>query len=767
MTAPTPQLITLRTLGGIGLTAADGRELDGLLRQPKRFGLLVYLASPAPGTWHRRDSILGVFWPEFQTAQARTALRNALYVIRQELGPEIIRARGDEEVSIDPSALRSDVASMQAHLGEGRLAEGIALHTGEFLPGMFIADAGEFDRWLDDERQRLWALVVKALGARTRELAIAGDFVAAAEHQQQIVARDPDDELATRQLIQLLDRAGDRGQALATFDRFAARLRESFGAEPTADTVNLVNEIRARRAPQLADDAVAVDTVPAGAPVLPEPSVRRRRSRDLWLIGGAVALGAVALLAYSSRTRPPNAIGPANLLVLPMENATGDRQFDYVATGLAEEVAIRLATMKTLVIRSAARATWPMPVRDSLDLIGKSFGTTLLLRSRLQRVGDSLQAEAELVDLKSGQVKNVGVDRFIEGALHDAGSRFAAAIAGAIYRVPLPEVPHVPAHHVDPESFRLMMAGWHQLLGATDNEGARQLFLRATEIDRLHARAWSGLSSTLAAAVVNGLAPFEEGSLRAEAAARRAIELDSLEGTAWANLGVLQALRHRDYAAGDPYFQRAIAVEPANPEVYLVQSAALRFAGQWDRSRDAIRIARQLDPLSATYAANEANGALCNDRPEDALRMFRAAVYLDPQKRDGQLGVAISLARLNQWEQAIGQLRMVARARGDTGLANTAPEAHGPAGYWRLKHAEGELLLTRRKAIGQKGWIADYLIGVAEIGAGHTDRGFELLESELQAGSRMMYKLRCNPEVDEVRATPRFQRLIAAAGSTK
>jgi hypothetical protein len=43
-------MITLRTLGGIGLTAEDGRDLDGLLAQPKRLALLVYLASPQPGT---------------------------------------------------------------------------------------------------------------------------------------------------------------------------------------------------------------------------------------------------------------------------------------------------------------------------------------------------------------------------------------------------------------------------------------------------------------------------------------------------------------------------------------------------------------------------------------------------------------------------------------------------------------------------------------------------------------------------------------------
>ena len=89
-------------LGEIQLHAAGGSELSTLLRMPKRLALLAYLAMPNPGTWHRRDVLLALFWPELDATRARTALRNALYVLRQQLGDEAIRTRGDEEISIDP-----------------------------------------------------------------------------------------------------------------------------------------------------------------------------------------------------------------------------------------------------------------------------------------------------------------------------------------------------------------------------------------------------------------------------------------------------------------------------------------------------------------------------------------------------------------------------------------------------------------------------------------------------------------------------------------
>ena len=767
-------MITLCTLGATGLTTEDGRDLDGLLRQPKRLALLIYLASPHPGTWHRRESIVALFWPSFAASQGRVALRNALYVIRQEIGADVLRTRGDDEVSVDPAMLCSDSALMQADFREGRPVEALERYAGDFLPGFYVSDADGFDRWVDDERRRLRDIACDGARRLAREREASGDLAGAVTIQRRLVEIDLDDESSARTLMSLLDRLGDRGQALAVFDRLLTRLQSHFGAQPASETVQIAETIRAKpaRAPLRAeattatDPAADIDTGPAASTTKQVTTQGEMlRSRRAWWYGGAVVLVALAIAVFALR-RPELTTGtPSALVVLPMEDATGDPANGYVATGLTEEVATRLTGFGTIRIRSAARAGWPAAIKDSLHLIGSRFGATVLLRSRLTRVGDSLQADAQLVDATNGQARDVGTVRFVVASLRDAASRFAAGIAGTLYRVPLVEMPHKSSRDIDPESYRLALAGWHQLLGAKDEEGARELFMRATDADRLYARAWSGLSSTWAAATTNGLVPFDDGYARAEQAARRALAIDSLEGTAFANLGVLTALKARDLSAGEPYFRRAIALEPANPEVFMIYSATLRFAGLWERAQDQTRVARQLDPLTAYYAGMEANTALCAARPDDALRLFRVAVELDHKDRAGLLGIANALARLHRWDEAIAQLGVLAKSRSDTALTLAAASAHGEAGYWTVKHLEGKALLARRTAMASKRWVAPYLLGVAEIGAGHLDRGLDLLESELRSGSRMLYKLPCNPEIDEVRAMPRFNRLMQAAGS--
>jgi DNA-binding SARP family transcriptional activator len=96
---------TLRMLGTIALSSADGTEIDALLRQPKSVALLAYLTLPRPGTWHRRDVLLATFWPELTQSAARAALRSALHLLRRHLAEGTIRTRGDDEVGVDPALL--------------------------------------------------------------------------------------------------------------------------------------------------------------------------------------------------------------------------------------------------------------------------------------------------------------------------------------------------------------------------------------------------------------------------------------------------------------------------------------------------------------------------------------------------------------------------------------------------------------------------------------------------------------------------------------
>jgi DNA-binding SARP family transcriptional activator/Tol biopolymer transport system component len=237
-------MIEFQLLGEIRLRGADEGEVHALLRQPKRLALLAYMVTPLPGTWHRRETLLALFWPDLDTVHARTSLRNALYVLRQILGDDVLRNRGDEEVSVDPARLETDLGKVWTAIKHGRMENALANYRGELLPGLFASDSEGFQRWLDIERARLKVEVSRAALSLATSLERAGNLPEALGVAQRAIEIQPDDETAVRRLITLHEAMGDRAGALGVFESYRSRLRDEFDAEPAPETIALANRLR-------------------------------------------------------------------------------------------------------------------------------------------------------------------------------------------------------------------------------------------------------------------------------------------------------------------------------------------------------------------------------------------------------------------------------------------------------------------------------------------------------------------------------------------
>src|SRR6202022_1941284 len=130
-------VIELRTLGTLDLHSANGRELHSLLAQPKRVALLAYLCIAQPCGFHRRDTLLGLFWPNSDQEHARTSLRKSLHILRRALGEDAILSRGDEDVAVDFERVSCDVIEFEASLKANRLEEALDRYHGDLLASVF------------------------------------------------------------------------------------------------------------------------------------------------------------------------------------------------------------------------------------------------------------------------------------------------------------------------------------------------------------------------------------------------------------------------------------------------------------------------------------------------------------------------------------------------------------------------------------------------------------------------------------------------------
>ena len=337
-------MIELCMLGRLSLTGADGREVRGLLGQPRRLALLAYLAAASPQGFHRRDTLLALFWPELDQEHARAALRQALHVVRDALGGDAVTSRGDEEIGLDFAQVSCDVAAFERALRIGQLEEALDLYRGALLEGFFISDAPEFERWLETERARLQQAAAGGARALAERYESDNDLTRAVRWTRRSIELAPSDEGLVRRLIALLDRQGDRAGALEAYEAFARRVAAEYDAEPAAETRALVAAVRARRRAEPAAASPEVDSRPHQWP----PS-KRRRGRLVMRVGLSAAAALALLVGFSvagqrgrlhPRTLPTSNAQAydlylrANMLVNQRQN----RENDSVAITLFERI---------------------------------------------------------------------------------------------------------------------------------------------------------------------------------------------------------------------------------------------------------------------------------------------------------------------------------------------------------------------------------------------------------------------------------------------
>jgi serine/threonine-protein kinase len=314
-------VIRLHTLGVLDLRDEDGRELRSVLQQPKRLGLLAYLAVATPRRFHRRDSLLGLFWPELDQDHARAALRRALYFLRAELGAEVVAGRGDDEVGAPEETVWCDATALEHALAAGDSEAALAHYRGTLLEGLYVAGAApELQDWLDRERLRLR----DRAGTAARTLVTAaerdGRLGDAAEWARRALELAPGDEGTLRRYLGLLDRTGERSAALRAYDEFARRLAQELELEPSAETRALVETLRTRAEPVPARVAPAAGMDPGAMTIAVLPFSVRGDGRFAYLGEGMVGLLATKLDgAGAIRTVDPRAL----LQALGRDNVVG------------------------------------------------------------------------------------------------------------------------------------------------------------------------------------------------------------------------------------------------------------------------------------------------------------------------------------------------------------------------------------------------------------------------------------------------------------
>ncbi|PYP43597.1 MAG: hypothetical protein DMD42_09640 [Gemmatimonadetes bacterium] len=236
--------VLCRVLGPVRVSVA-GADAPPELLWRKHVALLVYLAR-SPRRSRTREHLTGLLWSDRDERQARHSLSEALRVLRRALGDERLLADVDQ-VRLAPDAVTLDCDRF-AELCERRdWTTAAALVDGEFLEGLAIPEATDFENWLAAERAQWRAQALEALVQGVAAALARGDAAEAARVGLRAVALDRTSEPAARAAMRALTLAGDRAAALRLADELAHALHDTIGAAVSDETARLVARVRDTR----------------------------------------------------------------------------------------------------------------------------------------------------------------------------------------------------------------------------------------------------------------------------------------------------------------------------------------------------------------------------------------------------------------------------------------------------------------------------------------------------------------------------------------
>jgi DNA-binding SARP family transcriptional activator/predicted ATPase len=241
----------------------DGTRLTFALRKAQ--ALLLYLA--VEQGMHPRSKLAALLWPDSAPHDARTALRNALALLRTLLAdtsasPHNHLLSPRDQLGLDSQApLELDLAVVQEAYAAAqrnstlpaepqraalvaKFQQALALVRGPFLDGFWLGEESPFDEWVLQEQQQ-WQVRVQLLCERLSAFQEAGgELEPARATLTRWLVLDPLSEEAYRRLMRVHLELGNASVALQVYATCRERLAEDLRVKPSAETVALAEQIR-------------------------------------------------------------------------------------------------------------------------------------------------------------------------------------------------------------------------------------------------------------------------------------------------------------------------------------------------------------------------------------------------------------------------------------------------------------------------------------------------------------------------------------------
>jgi len=456
----------------------------------------------------------------------------------------------------------------------------------------------------------------------------------------------------------------------------------------------------------------------------------------------------------------------AVLAVLPFDNLSHDPDQEFFSDGLTEEMIAQLGKLNPKLLNVIARGSVVRYKNSSLtaNQIGRELNADYLLQGSVRRETGRVRITVQLIQVRDQtDVWTESYDRELKEilALQDSVARTIAdqiritLAADQQTRLATPRT-------IDPEAYEAYLKGRYYWNKRTADAMQKALiyFQQAVNRDPAYGAAYSGLADCNSGLTWHGFTSPARALTRAEAAARKAIEIDPQSAEGHASLALV--LHHRwDWEGAEAEFKRALQLDSQYANAHHWYGDYLSVRGRHEEALLEARQALKLDPLNLMTNTWTALRYYLAHNYAAATEQARKAIELDPNFAAAHLVLGEAYVQAGRYAEALAELHTAARLSGESPLYLAQVAVANAAAGRRTKALR---IIDQLQNISREQYVSPY--GLAQVYAALSDKEqtFKWLQTAYDDHAVWMSYLAVDPAFDRFHSDQRYQDLLRYIG---
>jgi TolB-like protein/tetratricopeptide (TPR) repeat protein len=454
------------------------------------------------------------------------------------------------------------------------------------------------------------------------------------------------------------------------------------------------------------------------------------------------------------------------LAVLPFSNISPERQDEYFADGLTEELISTASAISGLTVIARTSVMRYKGAGKGAREIGRELNAGTLLEGSVRKSGSKLRVTVQLIDAQSeGHLWSESFDREMQDVFA-VQTEIARQVASSLaLRLTDKDKRIIDARRtVSMEAYNFYLKGryfWNQ----RTKDGilkAIGFFEQAVKEDPRYALAFAGLSDAYGMMAMFGYAPGSETVARGKKYAVKALELDSALAEAHTSLA-MQLLNEWDFEGYGRELRAALQVNPSYALAHIHYGDYL-FLKEHDMERSMLEYlqGRDLDPFSPITNLNVCAGYYVRREYGKAISQLRRSLEVFPDFWNLHLYLSLSLAMDGQFEESLAEIESAGRSSDKVWVIQGRGTTYGLWG----KTDQALKAIEELTILSQKEYVSPTMFAPIYAAMGDRDGAFKCFEKAFEErSSDLPGEIMGHPfYIDKLGTDPRWTKLLARLG---